>query len=152
MNNHKYIVMKTNFKLNTKDRNYLKRFIKLGKQSAKEIEHGYILLALENKKTCTEIMDFYFVGRSTIWRIKNKYVEYGLEVALKDAPRSGQPTKYNEQNEAEIIALACTNAPIGRSRWTLQLMENELQNRDGMETINRETIRLTLKKRNVSLG
>lgn len=144
--------MTTNFKLKAKDKNYLNSFIKSGKQSAKEIEHGYILLALEKKKSCSEIMDFYFVGRTTIWRIKNKYIEYGLETALKDAPRSGQPMKYNEKGEAEIVALACTKAPTGRARWTLKLMENELRNRDGMETINRETIRLTLKKRNVSLG
>lgn len=144
--------MATNFTLKTKDRNYLKDFIKLGKQNAKEIEHGYILLALEKKKSSSEIMDFYFVSRTTIWRIKNKYLEYGLEAALKDAPRPGQPIKYNEKGEAEIVALACTNAPTGRARWTLKLMENELRNRNGMETINRETIRLTLKKRNVSLG
>lgn len=144
--------MITNFKLKTKDRNYLNGFIKSGKQNAKEIEHGYILLALEKKKSCSEIMDFYFVGRTTIWRIKNKYLEFGLETALKDAPRSGQPIKYNEKGEAEIVALACTKAPKGRARWTLKLMEKELRNRNGMETINRETIRLTLKKRNVSLG
>ena len=138
--------MKANFKLKTKDKNYLKGFIKFGKQNAKEIEHGYILLALEKKKSCAEIMDFYFVGRSTIWRIKNKYVECGLEVALKDAPRSGQPMKYKEKEEAEIVALACTKAPTGRARWTLKLMEKELKNRNGMETITRETIRLTLKK------
>ena len=144
--------MATKFKLKAKDRNFLKDFIKSGKQNAKEIEHGYILLALEKKKSCAEIMDFYFVGRTTIWRIKNKYVEYGLETALKDAPRPGQPIKYKEKGEAEIVALACTNAPSGRARWTLKLLENELRNRNGMETINRETIRLTLKKRNVSLG
>lgn len=144
--------MTTHFKLKTKDRNYLNSFIKLGKQNAKEIEHGYILLALDKKKSCSEIMDFYFVGRTTIWRIKNKYTEDGLETALKDAPRSGQPIKYNEKGEAEIVALACTRAPAGRARWTLKLMEVELRNRNGMETINRETIRLTLKKRNVSLG
>lgn len=144
--------METNFKLKTKDKNYLKDFIKSGKQNAKEIERGYILMALDKEKSCSEIMDFYFVGRTTIWRIKNKYVEYGLEAALKDTPRSGQPIKYNEKGEAEIVALACTKAPAGRARWTLKLMESELRNRNGMETINRETIRLTLKKRNVSLG
>ena len=85
--------MTTNFKLKPKDKNYLKDFIKSGKQSAKEIERGYILLALDKKKSCSEITDFYFVGRTTIWRIKNKYVEYGLEAAIKDAPRSGQPIK-----------------------------------------------------------
>jgi len=144
--------MTADFKLKPKDRNYLNSFIKLGKQNAKEIEHGYILLALDKKKSCSEIMDFYFVGRTTIWRIKNKYTKDGLETALKDAPRPGQPLKYNEKGEAEIVALACTQAPTGRARWTLKLMEMELRNRNGMETINRETIRLTLKKRNVSLG
>jgi len=144
--------MIANFQLTTKDRNYLKGFIKSGKQNAKEIAHGYILLSLEKQKSCSEIMDFYFVSRTTIWRIKTNYVEYGLETALKDAPRSGQPIKYNEKGEAEIVALACTKSPTGRGRWTLKLMENELRNRNGMETINRETIRLTLKKRNVSLG
>lgn len=144
--------MTTNFKLKPKDKNYLKDFIKSGKQSAKEIERGYILLALDKKKSCSEITDFYFVGRTTIWRIKNKYVEYGLEAAIKDAPRSGQPIKQDEKGEAEIVALACTKAPTGRARWTLKLMGNELRNRSGMETINRETIRLTLKKRNVNLG
>jgi len=144
--------MKANFKLKGNDRSYLVRLIKSGKQNANEIEHAYILLALEKKKSCAEIMDFYFVGRSTIWRIKNKYVESGLEAALKDAPRSGQPIKYKEKEEAEIVALACTKAPTGRARWTLKLMEADLKKREGMETINRETIRLTLKKRNVSLG
>ena len=144
--------MTTNFKLKAKDKNYLKGFIKSGKQNAKEIEHCYILLALDKKKSSSEIADFYFVGRTTIWRIKNKYVEYGLEAAIKDAPRPGQPIKYDEKGEAEIVALACTKAPTGRARWTLKLMETELRNRNGMETINRETIRLTLKKRNVNLG
>ena len=144
--------MKANFKLKAKDRKHLMSFIKSGKQNAKEIEHAYILLALDREKSCADIMDFYFVGRTTIWRIKNKYIEYGLETALKDAARPGQPIKYKNKEESEIVALACTQAPSGRARWTLKLMETELQNRIGMETINRETIRLTLKKRNVNLG
>lgn len=144
--------MKTNIKLLTKDKNYLREFIKIGKRSTKEIEHAYILLALDKKKLYSEIMDFYEVSRTTIWLIKNKYIKNGLEAALKDAPRTGQPTKYKEKENAEIVALACTQAPSGRARWTLRLMEQELQKINGLETINRETIRLTLKKRNVSLG
>lgn len=136
----------------TKDKSYLKNFVKTGKRSSREIEHAYILLSLDKKKPYAEIMDFYEVSRATIWLIKNKYIKNGLEAALKDAPRSGQPSKYKEKEEAEIVALACTQAPSGRARWTLRLMEQELQKINGLETINRETIRLTLKKRNVSLG
>jgi putative transposase len=144
--------MGRNILLTEEDKGFLKEFVKTGKRNAKEIEHGYILLALNNKKSISGIMDFYEVGRTTIWRIKNKYIEFGLEAALKDAPRSGQPNKYSGKGEAEIVALACTQAPPGRSRWTLRLMEQELHKRDGTKTVTRETIRLVLKKRNVSLG
>lgn len=144
--------MATTIKLLTKDKSYLKDFVKTGKRSSKEIEHAYILLALDKKKPVIEIMNFYEVSRTTIWLIKNKYIKNGLDSALKDAPRSGQPTKYKEKEEAEIVALACTQVPPGRARWTLRLMEQELQKINGLGTINRETIRLTLKKRSVSLG
>jgi putative transposase len=74
------------------------------------------------------------------------------QAAIKEEARPGQPIKYNERQKAEIVATACTKAPEGRSRWTLKLLEKELKKREGMGTINRETIRLTLKKTNVSLG
>lgn len=140
------------FKLQVSDADYLESFIKKGKKNAREIERGYILLALDKGKTQQDIMDFYNVGRTSIWRLKSKYEEEGLESALKDLPRSGQPSKYKDKEEAEIIALACTKAPEGRARWTLRLMERHLRKTKGMRTINRETIRLTLKKRNVNLG
>ncbi len=143
---------KKTFKLPVSDLSYLESFVKTGKKNAREIERGYILLALHKGKAQYDIMDFYNVGRTSIWRLKRKYEEAGLESALKDLPRSGQPSKYNDKEEAEIVALACTKAPEGRARWTLRLMERHLRKANGMRTINRETIRLTLKKRNVSLG
>ena len=144
--------METNIQLSDTDNKVLRDFVKSGKRNAKEIEHAYILLALNKGKSFIEIMDFLEVSRTTIWRIKNKYNENGLDVALKDAPRSGQPVKYIGKGEAEIMALACTEAPAGRARWTLRLMEQVLRKRDEMKTITRETIRLALKKNNVSLG
>ena len=140
------------FQLKKKDQMYLKRFVKTGQHTAKEIERGYVLLALHNGKKQNEISEFYMVGRKSTWRLKNKYKEQGLEKALKDDPRPGQPVKYQEKEESEIIALACTEVPEGRARWTLGLLQEKLQMIEGMSSINRETIRLTLKKRNVSLG
>jgi len=138
--------------LTKSEKEYLSNFAKSGKRNAKEIEHAYILLALNKKKPTSAIIDFYETSRTTIWRIRNKYIEKGLDAALTDAPRSGQPSKYSDKGEAEIVALACTQAPAGRARWTLRLMEQELRKRDELKTVNRETIRLVLKKRNVSLG
>lgn len=149
--NFQKLHMKTKFRLNFKDKQYLKRFIKTGKEAAREIEHGYILLALDKGKPCKEIMDYYEVGRSTIWRVKNKYDNYGLEKALKNAPQSGQPIKYKENAEAKIVALATTSPPFNMTRWTLKLMTAELQKKRKLRTINRETIRLVLKKWNINL-
>jgi len=140
------------FKLKPKDKEYLLRFTKTGIRNSNEFERAYVLLALDKGKKHQEIVDFYNVGRVTIWRIKKKYINQGLQLDLKDNPRSGQPLKYEDVAKAEIIALACSTAPQGRSRWTLRLLEENLQRNKSMKTISRETIRLLLKKTNVSLG
>ena len=145
--------MKDNkFKLKTEDRIFLTNLTKTGNRNIRVFERAYILLALDKGKQQSEIEDFYNVSRITVWRVKNKYIRSGILAAIQDEPRSGQPVKYKENEQAEIIALTCSKAPEGRSRWTLRLLEETLKKRKGMETINRESIRLLLKKTNVSLG
>ncbi len=143
---------KIEFKLKEKDRKFLKNLTKSGRRNSKEFERAYIMLALDKGKKHEEIADFYNVSRITIWRVKRKYMESGVIEALKDEARPGQPVKYKDKEKAEIIALACTQAPKGRTRWTIRLLEKELKEHKGLDTINRETIRLLLKKTNVSLG
>ena len=139
-------------KLKPKEREFLINLTKTGNRNSREFERAYILLALDKGKKHEEITEFYNISRITIWRVKSKYLNVGVQEALKDEPRPGQPIKYSETDQAEIIAMACSNAPDGRARWTLRLLEETLKKRKGMDTINRETIRLMLKKTNVSLG
>ncbi|AKB29031.1 hypothetical protein MSSIT_2312 [Methanosarcina siciliae T4/M] len=68
---------------------------------------------------------------------------------MVDRPRSGQPKKYNERHAAEIIAFACTKPPEGRKKWSLSLLCEKLRKKEGFETINKETIRLILKKNKI---
>lgn len=143
---------KKTFQLTETEYNYLKRFIKTGKKSGKELERSYILLAFNKGKSQSEIMDYYHVGRTTIWRVMNNYIENGLEYALRDKERPGQPKKYNEKHESEVIALVCSDSPKGRKRWTLRLLSEHLRKLKGMDTISYETVRLILKKTNVNLG
>jgi len=143
---------KVTLKLKSKEREFLNNLTKTGNRSSREFERAYVLLALDKGKKHDEISEFYNVSRITIWRVKNKYFESGVEEAIKDEPRPGQPIKYDETDNAEIIAMACSKAPEGRSRWTIRLLEKKLKEKKGMESINRETIRLLLKKTNVSLG
>jgi putative transposase len=143
---------KKTFNLKLKDREFLANLTKTGNRKSCEFERAYILLALDKGKKPAEITDFYNVSRITVWRVKRNYVSGGVNRAILDEQRSGQPVKYNDKIKADIVALACSQAPEGRSRWTIRLMEKVLKLEYGLETINRETIRLLLKKTNVSLG
>lgn len=139
-------------KLTQKEIIFLHEFKKTDYRSEREYNRANILLMLNKGKKDSEIIDFLEVDRATIWRTKQKYLKEGLEKALQENKRSGQPAKYGAKEKAEVIATACSGPPEGRSRWTLELLSDRLKGKEGLSTINRETIRLILKKTNVNLG
>lgn len=141
---------KNDFKLAEKDRVFLTNLTKVGKHNSREFERAYVLLALDRGKLHHEISEFLKVSRISIWRVKHKCLKEGAKEAIKDEPRPGQPQKYKDIDKAELIATACSKAPEGRSRWTLRLLEDTMKQKGVM--ITRESIRLVLKKTNVSLG
>ena len=138
--------------LREKEVEYLHDFLKKGRKSARELTRAHILLFTHEGKTEMEIKDTLRISRATVSNTKKRYREEGLQNALTEKPRSGQPKKYTNKQEAEIIAMACTDPPKGRKRWTIRLLTERMKRRKGFETINRETIRLTLKKAKLSLG
>lgn len=115
--------MKALLKLNTEQVNYLKAFKCEDKRSLREINRANVLLLLHKGKQALEISEFLDVGRNTVSRTKQKFLKEGLQSALEEEERPGQPLKYTVKHEAEVIALACSNAPSGRSRWTLKLLK-----------------------------
>lgn len=139
-------------RLTTKEVDFLESFKRSTRMSQREYDRVNILLLLNKGKKDSEIVDFLGVERTTIWRVRKRYLSEGLQSALEEKERSGQPRKYGTKEEAEVIALACSSAPEGRSRWSLELLTEKLRQRKGLGNINRETIRLILKKTNVNLG
>jgi putative transposase len=135
-----------NIELKANEIRFLTNFIKKGKKNARSLTIARILLLANQGKGDTEIAKILGVGRSTALRIRKRYLEEGLQSALVDKPRSGQPEKYSEKHIAEIIAQACTHPPEGRQRWSLALLCEELRKKEGFETINKESIRLILNK------
>ena len=99
-----------------------------------------------------EIKETLCISRATVSNIKKRYREEGFQSALSEKPRSGQPRKYTDKQEAEVIATACTDTPRGRKRWTIRLLTDRMKGLNSFETINRETVRLILKKAKLDLG
>ena len=144
--------MNNKFRLTKKSKDYLRKFKMKGGHSLREFNRATILLFLDKGLTISGIENLLEVDRTTIWRIKKRYLEYGLEAALTEEIRLGQPLKYITYHEAELTALACGPAPEGRRRWTIRLLVEELNKRNGFETITYGSVRNLLKKTNLSLG
>lgn len=144
--------MSTQLRLSKEDLSYLSFQKQQGNLSLRRYNRINILLLLNKGKKNVEIEDFLDVDRVTIWRTKKRYLEFGVEKALEEEARSGQPAKYTTDHEAELAALACGPCPDGRKRWTVRLLTKEIKTKPGFETVNRESVRLALKKMNVSLG
>ena|SRR3989338_5008535 len=138
--------------LKRSEKTFLKDFLKKGNKKARAIARANILLLADNGMSTEKISEATNTHRQRIWRTKKRYVEEGLDKTLKEKPRPGQPRKYAEKHEAEIIAFACTNPPKGRKRWTIQLLTDTLRKKSNFKTVNRESVRLVLKKRGQSLG
>ena len=92
------------------------------------------------------------VGRMTVWRTRAAYLDGGLDLALRDLQRSGLPPKYDTETEARVAALACTDAPAGSARWTLERLHEAIREDPGLSAISRETVRRLLKKTASNLG
>jgi transposase len=86
------------------------------------------------------------VSRPTVERIRKRYVLGGLEKALNEDPRPGQKRKLDGREEAQLIAIACTQPPAGHDHWTMRLLADKLVELEIVESISHETVRQTLKK------
>lgn len=139
-------------KLTSADKRFLETFRSKGQHSARESTRAHILLALEAGVPRVQIQKVLGVSRMVIWRTQSAYEEKGLDYALHDAARPGQPVRYGTDQEAEVVALACSQPPEGAARWTIRLLTIAAGHRPKLAGVNRETIRQILKKTSVNLG
>src|SRR3989338_8753182 len=132
------------FKLTPKEVSFLRSF-KKEQRGVRALNRANTLLLLRGKKE-TKIAEFLGTDFTTVWRTKKKYLDHGLERALEEKPRSGQPKKYAVRHETELVAHACSSPPEGRTRWTLELLSEKMrQGVKGGQTMNRESTRPMLK-------
>ena len=84
----------------------------------------------------------------TIERVRKRFVEEGLEAALKYRPGGGRKRKLDGEVEAHLIALRCSEAPKGKARWTLRLLADRMVELNYVEQLSHESVRQVLKKTN----
>jgi transposase len=148
----KYVVT-----LTEKEREGLQELVARGKTQGYRIKHAQVLLKLdecaENQEwTYNRIQEAYRITPSTISQLAKRFVHEGMESALGRKEQLNRHRKIDGNVEAHIVALACSQAPEGRERWTLQLIADELVRLEIVESISDTAVLNTLKKTNLSLG
>ena len=137
----KYIV-----KLTPKERKTLLAIVGKGKNKASMIQRAHILLKSDEGKTDETIAELLYISDDTVARTRQRFCENGLDTALNDLAHPGSEGKLDDGQEAYLVALACSDAPEGRQRWTLELLTRQLVDDGIVEKISTETVRLVLKK------
>jgi transposase len=141
--------------LTKEERSSLISMTKNGKHSSRKLVHALILLNCDRGEYCEspkltnkEVAEFLNAGASMVERIKKRFVESGIEVALSDKPADREYShKVDGDLEARLIAISFGEAPEGFVRWSLRMLADKVIELEYVDSISHQTIRQVLKKR-----
>jgi transposase len=119
---------------------HLQGLLRAGRSCVREVKRAQILLAAAEGQTEEHIAKAVHTSVATIYRLKRSFVEDGLDAALHEAPRPGGRRKLSGNEEALLIATACSAPPAGRACWTLELLADEMVRLTGHDTLSRATV------------
>ena len=132
--------------LNDEESQTLTDLTRKGEIKARKFKRAMILLKADEGLSDPQIMAALNVSRPCVERLRKRFVEGGLERALNEDPRPGQKRKLDGRAEAQLVATACSNAPLGHEHWSMRLLAGKLVELGIVESISHETVRLTLQK------
>lgn len=118
--------------LSPEEKTKLLQLTRKGTTKARTITRARILLMVDEGKKDKEIYQLLHIGNSTPHDIRKKYQQGGLHTALYDLPRPGKERTLTGAQEAEVTAIACSKAPKGYVRWTLDLLTEKVKNKLGI--------------------
>jgi len=148
MPHKKYLVTLTH-----EERQHLRKLASAGKRSARTLTRARILLQADQAASGpawedARIAEALGCGLRTVERVRQRFVEQGLDAALTHQPqeRPSRERRLDGAAEARLIALACSAPPRGRARWTLKPLADKLVELEVVESVSDETVRRVLKK------
>jgi len=141
--NKKYVV-----DLTEDERKELKRLVSSGRHTARRIRWAHALLKADAGWSDARIAEALDMSIPTVQRLRQRFVEEGLDVALGARTRKPRPyaRKLDGEQEARLVALACSQAPEGHTRWTLRLLADKMVKLTYVDSLSYETVRRVLKK------
>ena len=138
--------------LTDQERERLRALTRTGTASVRMVRRAQTLLLAAEERRDEDIASALHIGVSTVERTRRRCVEEGLEASLRERPRPGARPKLSPKQQAFVVALACTKAPQGRARWTLQLLAERVVELQIVPDISDEAIRRLLKRTGSSRG
>src|SRR5215212_10530666 len=117
--------------LTEKEKEYLKQIVKKGSGRARQIQRAHILLKADVSEgqgwTDQQIRDTFHLARNTVSKIRKRFTEVGLEETVKRKhPDREYATRLDGEQEAHLVALACSTPPDGYAHWTLRLLAERM--------------------------
>ena len=148
----KYLV-----ELTQQERSQLEELVAKGRVAGYKIRHAQMLLKADQGPdgpgwADAQTAEAFASHVTTVERLRKRLIEQGLEAALERHKRPHYPRKLDGDGEAHLVAMACSQAPAGRSKWTLRLLADRLVELGVVENISHMTVSRTLKKTNLSPG
>ena len=139
--------------LTAAERHELERLLARGKADVRRLKHAQVLLKADQAEggpawTDERIVAALEIGIATVQRLRQRFVEEGLQAALSPY-RVGKrlyQRKLDGEQEAKLIALACSTPPEEHGRWTLRLLAGRRVELQHIDSLSHETVRQTLKK------
>jgi Homeodomain-like domain len=151
------IVKKYVVRLSDDERQQLATLIRKGSSPAQRLMKARILLKADVSEggegwSDNQIIDALETSPSMVYRVRKQLVEEGFEAVLSRKPRATPAVAriFDGEKEAKLIALACSEPPKGRARWTLRLLENKVVELNIVDRASDSTIGRTLKKTSLS--
>ena len=139
-------------RLTAEQRDQLEHMVRAGKSTARVVTRACILLKTDQGWPAPQVAQALDVVDGTVYRIKRRFAEDGVDGVLKDRPQAHRRRKLDDRGEAHLIALACSPAPEGHDHWTLRLLAGKVVELGLAPSLSHETVRLHLKKTSSSPG
>ena len=133
-------------KLSEEEKKDLHTLTHKGTCGVRKLRRAQMLVLADEGLTDEEIARALDGSVSTVERVRKRFVQEGLKAALSERPRPGARRKLDGRQEAYLLALASSDPPEGKKRWSMQLLADRLVELEIVEGISDETVRRTLKK------